>query len=104
MQYLLLIYNDAESAADAEEWQAFFTRARASGLFVGGSELVAHSVVGDAAVVTDAVVGYMRFDTADDAGSKFASDKEALLQLLTLHPVVAHGGTVQLLEMPRSPT
>lgn len=104
MQYLLLIYEDADSAADAEEWQAFFTRARASGLFVGGSELVAHSVIGDAAVVTDNVAGYMRFDTSDDDGGELASDKEALLQLLTRHPVVAHGGTVQLLEMPRSPT
>lgn len=104
MQYLLLIYNDADSVADAEEWQAFFTHARASGLFVGGSELVEHRVIGNAAVVTNNVAGYMRFDTADDAGRELASDKEALLQLLTRHPVVAHGGTVQLLEMPRSRT
>ncbi len=35
----------------------------------------------------------MRFDS---------DDKEKLLELLKTHPVVVHGGTVELCEMPES--
>ena len=37
--------------------------------------------------------GFMRFDS---------DDKEKLLELLKTHPVVVHGGTVELCEMPES--
>jgi hypothetical protein len=39
------------------------------------------------------LAGYMRFDT---------DDKPRLLQLLAQHPVVVHGGTVELCELPKS--
>ena len=43
--------------------------------------------------ITDSVAGFMRFET---------DDKNALMQLLKLHPVLAHGGTLELCEMPKS--
>jgi hypothetical protein len=42
---------------------------------------------------TDHVVGYMRFDS---------EDRQPILDLLEKHPVLLHGGTVELCELPRS--
>jgi hypothetical protein len=39
------------------------------------------------------IVGYMRFDS---------DDKQIILDLLNVHPVVLHGGTVELCELPKS--
>lgn len=95
MQYLLLIHRDTQSAPTAQEWTAFFSRAEATGLFRGGSELGARELVGEGsmALSTAHVAGYMRFD---------AEDKVALLDLLKTHPVVLHGGSVELCEMPET--
>jgi hypothetical protein len=79
-----------------EEWAAFFSAAQQSGTFKGGSEIGKRSVVGDAssAVSTAHIVGYMRFDS---------DNKQQILDLLQAHPVVIHGGSVELCEMPQSP-
>lgn len=95
MEYLLLIHRDAHGSIPPEQWEAFFERAGASGFFRGGSELGARCLIGAGAggATTDHLAGYMRFD---------AEDREALMALLASHPVVRHGGTVELCEMPRS--
>lgn len=94
-QYLLLIQENVKSSPTGEEWEAFFAKVFASGFFKGGSEVGDRVVLGDAqtAKSTDHIVGYMRFDT---------DDREALLALLEAHPVVVHGGSVELCELPRS--
>jgi len=94
-QYLLLIQNNAKSQSAPAEWDAFFAAAKASGMFEGGSALGEREVIGDAASAksTRHIGGYMRFDTGD---------KAKLLELLKRHPVVLHGGSVELCEMPRT--
>jgi hypothetical protein len=88
-QYLLLIHRNAETEAKPEEWTAFFDAARQSGIFRGGSELGEGDFVGaqDVEKLSKRLAGYMRFD---------ADDKQRVLELLDQHPVVIHGGTVEL--------
>jgi hypothetical protein len=95
VQYILLIQGNANSETTAEEWERFFAAANASGFFEGGSAIGERIVVGDAksAKSTEHVTGYMRFD---------ADDRQQLLDLLALHPVVLHGGTVELCELPKT--
>jgi hypothetical protein len=94
-QYILLIQSDLTSEPTAAEWDAFFAAAQQSGMFKGGSEIGKRLVVGDArsAKSTEHIVGYMRFDS---------DDKQPILDLLAGHPVVVHGGSVELCEMPES--
>jgi hypothetical protein len=94
-EYLLLIHGNEKSATSAEEWEQFFCAARNSGVFQGGSEVGKREFVGDhdSAQSSDHIVGYMRFDS---------DDKQVILSLLELHPVVLHGGTVELCELPKS--
>ena len=93
-QYLLLIQNNAKSKTAPAEWDRFFAAAKASGMFAGGSALGERVVVGDirSAQSTKHIGGFMRFDS---------DDKAKLLELLKQHPVVIHGGSVELCEMPR---
>ncbi len=94
MQYLLLIQNNAISEIPGDEWGAFFEKARAGGMFQGGSALGSRVVVGAASAKSTAhIAGYMRFD---------ATDRQQILDLLADHPVVRHGGSVELCEMPKS--
>jgi hypothetical protein len=94
VQYIVLIYGNARSTPTSREWTSFFARAHASGLFRGGSEIGKRVLLGDAAEAsTSQVAGYMRFDS---------QDQEALVALLQTHPVVVHGGTLELCEMPES--
>lgn len=92
MQYLVLVHAATQSPTTPEEWEQFFAAAAASGLFRGGSALGSRELLGTdpEARPTDAVGGYMRFD---------ADDVEALRALLAHHPVVLHGGTVEMCEM-----
>ena len=94
-QYILLIQGNEKTKPTTQEWDQFFTAARQSGLFAGGSAVGQRVVLGDtqSAKSIDHIVGYMRFD---------AEDKQKLLDLLKLHPVVIHGGSVELCEMPKS--
>src|SRR5262245_23222215 len=94
-QYILLIQGNVKTDSTPDEWKAFLSAAGQSGLFKGGSEIGKRMVVGDAesAKSTDHVVGYMRFDS---------DDKQKILDLIEKHPVVIHGGTVELCEMPES--
>lgn len=94
-QYLLLIQDNLTSDVTPREWEAFFAAAQKSGLFKGGSAIGARRVLGNAqsAKSTDHIAGFMRFD---------AGDEQKILDLLQLHPVVLHGGSVELCEMPKS--
>jgi len=94
-QYLLLIENNATTPITPEQWTAFFARASASGYFRDGSELGATQILGntDTAHPIDFLAGYMRYD---------AENKEDLMASLAEHPVVANGGSVHLIEMPKT--
>jgi hypothetical protein len=94
-QYILLIQGNLKSDPTSEEWDTFFAATQQSGIFKGGSEIGHRMVVGDtqSAKVTDHIVGFMRFDS---------DDKQRILKLLEMHPVVVHGGSVELCEMPES--
>jgi hypothetical protein len=94
-QYIALIQRNYKSNPTTEEWQSFFAAARLSGCFKGGSEIGNRLVIGDGQTArsTDHIAGYMRFDS---------DDRQKLLLLLENHPVVVHGGSVELCEMPES--
>ena len=94
-QYLLLIQNNAKTEDHAGRVGPVLRGAKDSGLFRGGSALGDRIVVGDteSAQSTQHIGGYMRFD---------ADDQAKLLELLKQHPVVLHGGSVELCEMPKS--
>jgi hypothetical protein len=94
-QYILLIQGNAKCRATPAEWDHFLAVAKASGMFYGGSEIGNREVLGDAQTArpTRHITGYMRFDT---------EDKGKLLELLQSHPVVRHGGAVELCELPKS--
>jgi len=94
MQYLLLIHNNVTSNTAEAEWAEFIARAKESGTFRGGSEVGARESVGTAPAASSTHIGgFMRFES---------DDKQKILDLLQTHPVVAHGGTVELCEMPKS--
>lgn len=95
VQYLLLIHGSTQSDPTSEEWESFFEVARQSGIFRGGSELGDREIIGDhqGAKPSDHIVGFMRFDS---------EDKDQVLAVLKLHPIVVHGGCVELCAMPES--
>ena len=94
-QYLLLIDDRVESRPTEAEWIAFFELANESGYFRGGSEIADGELIGRVreSKLSETIGGYMRFDS---------DDREALLQLLERHPIVIHGGTVELCELVES--
>jgi len=94
-QYLLLIHGNQKTATTTEEWERFFIDAKESGMFKGGSEVGKRKILGDIASAGSSahIVGYMRFDSRDE---------QKVLELLAQHPVVLHGGSVELCELPKS--
>ncbi len=95
MEYITFMHANTDSSATTEEWDDFFALARESGLFKGGSAIGKRSTVGRKEVpdTTDHIGGYMRFN------SEKLEDVE---KLLSEHPTVVHGGTVEICEMPRT--
>ena len=94
-QYILFIHRDTESEPTSDEWESFFQSAAQSGMFRGGSAIGEREEIGDAQVAkpSDHIAGFMRFDS---------EDKQAVLDLLESHPVVIHGGCVELCVMSES--
>lgn len=94
-QYILLIQNNAKSQSSPAEWDTFFSQARESGLFRGGSAIGKREIIGDIATgkPTDFIGGYMTFNS---------EDKYLILDLLQKHPVVIHGGSVELCELSKT--
>ena len=94
MQYITFMHANTEVQGSEEEWNEFFARAQASGLFSGGSAMGKRWTVGKTADTrSDSLAGYMRFD---------AENIEDLLELLEAHPIIRGGGTIEICEMPKS--
>ncbi len=95
MQYIALIHKNTDTEPTSDEWDHFINAAKASGMFKGGSEIGLRQSIGSKSVPdsTQSVVGYMRFDS---------DNPDPLHLLLQSHPVVLHGGTIELCEMPKS--
>jgi hypothetical protein len=96
MEYLAIIYGNTDSNSSQEEWTHFIQTATQSGLFKGGSEVGMERIVFGKKIeggIGKQVVGYMKFET---------DDIKTLLELLTIHPTIIHGGTVELLDLPKS--
>lgn len=95
MQYIALIHRNTDTAPTSAEWEHFFEVAERTGLFKGGSEIGSRQTIGRKVVPDSSqyVGGFMRFD-AENLGQ--------LTELLKEHPVVKHGGTIELLTMPES--
>jgi hypothetical protein len=94
-QYILLIQRNAKSEPRPEEWNRFLAAAQKSGLFQGGSAIGERVILGDveSAKSSDHIAGFMRFSS---------DDKMSILNLLQQHPVLVHGGSVELCEMIKS--
>ena len=95
MQYIALIHKNSDSTPTPDDWVRFVDAAKATGMFKGGSEIGVRYAVGAKPVsdITRTVGGFMRFDS---------DDLECLRALLRDHPVIKHGGTIELCEMPKS--
>lgn len=95
MEYIAFMHENTDSQPSAEEWERFIELARKSLLFRGGSAIGNRTVLGRKAVpdVTEHIGGYMRFDSESHA---------ELTALLEKHPTVAHGGTIEICEMPKT--
>jgi len=95
MQYIALIHKNSNTTPTMEEWNRFFDQAMATGMFIGGSAIGNREIVGTKPVsdTTASIGGYMLFNS-DDA--------DLLCSLLQEHPVIKHGGTIELCELPGS--
>tara|TARA_A100001037_G_scaffold154968_1_gene139641 strand:- start:754 stop:1053 length:300 start_codon:yes stop_codon:yes gene_type:complete len=94
VQYITFMHANTEAQSSEEEWNAFFARAHASGLFSGGSAMGKRWTIGKPAdTLSNGIAGYMRFD---------AARIEDLLDLLESHPIIRGGGTIEICEMPKS--
>lgn len=94
-RYMTFMHGDAPGETSPDHWDAFFARARESGMFIGGSALGPSQFVGPAAepACAHTVAGYMLFET--DAYAELES-------LLQHHPVAMAGGTVEVRELVRT--
>ncbi|MGH1485598.1 MAG: hypothetical protein ACRBCI_05205 [Cellvibrionaceae bacterium] len=95
MEYILFIHNNNDIKTESSQWDEFFEEANKSDMFLGGSEITYLCQLGKEKIkrASDNVGGFMRFETGT---------KDALLDLLTRHPVYLAGGTLELCEMPKS--
>jgi len=95
MEYILFIHNNTDAVTTEDQWQSFFTAAKNSGVFQGGSEISNQYQIGKKTVqqITNNISGVMRFKS---------DDKNKILALLEKHPVIIQGGTLELCEMPKS--
>ena len=95
MEYILFIHNNSDSPVTKDQWDIFIAEANKIGIFRGGSEIANSTVVGNKNVsdITRDIGGFMRFES---------EDINNILDLLTKHPIVNKGGSVQLCEMPKS--
>jgi hypothetical protein len=95
MEYILFIHNNTEAVTTEDQWQSFFSEAKKSGIFQGGSEISNQYQIGKKPVqkITNNIGGFMRFES---------DDRNKILALLEKHPVIIQGGTLELCEMPKS--
>lgn len=95
-EFILFMHSDARRPGKPEEWDAYFTRLRASGRFQGGSEIGSgESVRKDepAGPIHDRIGGFIRV---------LANDLEDAKEFVLGNPVYEAGGTVEVRELPRT--
>ena len=63
MEYILFIHNNTDAVTTEDQWHSFFTEAKNSGVFQGGSEISNQCQIGNKPVqkITNNIVGIMRF-------------------------------------------
>ena len=92
--YVLFMHDDANVGDDAA-WDAYFTKLKASGSFLGGSRVgtgACFSKAGSMKHITSEIVGFIRVR---------AKSLEAAKQFLDGNPVYEAGGTVEIRELPK---
>lgn len=96
MEYILFIHKNIDTPTTERQWDLFFTEAKKSGVFLGGSEVTNQIKIGKKSVknITNDIGGFMRFES---------EDINKILALLEKHPVIIQGGTLELCEMPKTP-
>lgn len=95
MEYILFIHNDVDAVATKEQWELFFSKAKKSDVFQGGSKISNPNKLGkkETKIITDTIGGFMRFKS---------QNKNEILSLLEYHLVLIQGGTLELCEMPKT--
>ena len=95
MEYITFMHNNRDTLPSEREWEDFFVKAKESGMFQGGSAIGRRSIVGSKQVPdsTINIVGYMKFES---------TSLDLLEELLSHHPVVKHGGTIEVCELPKT--
>ncbi len=95
MEYILFIHKNTDAITTEDQWNSFFVEANKSEIFQGGSEISNSFQIGNKQVqkITTNIAGFMRFKS---------DDKNKILSLLEMHPVIIQGGTLELCEMPKS--
>ena len=95
MQYIALIHKNTHTEPTSDEWSHFFEIAGETGMFQGGSAIGARHTLGRKKVpdTTQDIGGYMRFNS---------EDLDRLIKLLEEHPVIKHGGAIELCELPET--
>lgn len=95
MEYFLFVHKDENSPASEHQWASFFTDARNSGVFLGGSEIANRIKIGAKYVsdITAGIGGFMSFESDDISIIKRLSEK---------HPFLTQGGTLEPCELPKS--
>ena len=94
MEYITFMRKNTTSDIREEEWTVFFDLLNKSDAFRGGSLIRSIDMLGDAdlELVTKGLAGYMRF---------YCKNLEELKSLLSQHPVIKHGGSIEICEMPK---
>jgi len=95
MEYIAFMHGNTDTTPSRNEWDHFVALAGRSGLFRGGSAIGRRWMIGakDVPDTTQHVGGYMRFDS---------DSLDELNDLLNQHPVVVHGGTIEICELPKT--
>lgn len=98
-EYMLLMHQDAlhtEAARDPKQWEHYLGQLRSSGQFDGGSSMGSglrlRKSQADQPSAND-LSGFIRVR---------ATDLESAKQFLAGNPVYEAGGTVEIVELPRS--
>jgi hypothetical protein len=92
----MLMHNDVESQTQPQEWDHYISRLRSSGSFGGGSSIgkgIGFKKGTASEAISHWLGGYMILtaETLDDAKA-----------LVEGNPVLLHGGTVEVRDLPRS--
>lgn len=87
------MHKNPDLKIDDSQWDNFFKSATEFKIFKGGSAMTNSKMYGldNGNSVADKIGGFMRFD---------AEDSDQLSVLMSKHPVVIAGGSVEIFEMP----